>query len=413
MFQPFTSSWILDSGATDHVTCSLNNLHSFERINPVTVKLPNGHHVHATHSGTVHLSRTITLFNVLYIPTFTFNLISISKLVSSTNCALIFSSTSCMLQDASNRMKIGIVEERHGLYHLIPDQTDKAICSTIFPPTCNIIPIDLWHFRMGHLATGRLQCMKPHYPILQNDKNFVCNTCHYAKHKKLPFFSSISHASHIFDLLHMDIWGPCSKPSMHDHKYFLTIVDDHSRFTWVHLMHTKAETRHIIVSFIASIETQYNRKIKMIRSDNGPEFLMPSFYASKGIMHQTTCVETPEQNGIAERKHQHLLNVTRALLFQANLPPNFWCYALLHATYLVNCIPTPFLHNISPYEKLHRHLPEISHLRIFGCLCYASTLKANRKKLDPRAHPCIFIGFKSNTKGYLVYNLHSHSIITS
>ena len=97
MFQPFTSSWILDSGATDHVTCSLKNLHSFERINPVTVKLPNGHHVHATHSGTVHLSRTITLFNVLYIPTFTFNLISISKLVSSTDCALIFSSTSCML----------------------------------------------------------------------------------------------------------------------------------------------------------------------------------------------------------------------------------------------------------------------------------------------------------------------------
>ena len=97
MSQPFTSSWILDSGATDHVTCSLNNLQSYERINPVTVKLPNGHHVHATHSGTVHLSTTITLFNVLYIPTFTFNLISISKLVSSTDCALIFSSTSCML----------------------------------------------------------------------------------------------------------------------------------------------------------------------------------------------------------------------------------------------------------------------------------------------------------------------------
>ena len=174
---------------------------------------------------------------------------------------------------------------------------------------------------MGHLSTERLQCMKSYYPILRNDRNFVCNTCHYAKHKKLPFSSSISHASHVFDLLHMDIWGPCSKPSMHGHKYFLTIVDDHSRFTWIHLMHTKTETQHIIVSFIASIETQYNRKIKTIRSDNGSEFLMPSFYGSKGIMHQTTCVETPEQNGIVERKHQHLLNVTRALLFQANFPP--------------------------------------------------------------------------------------------
>ena len=105
--------------------------------------------------------------------------------------------------------------------------------------------------------------------------------------------------------------------------------------------------------------------------------------------------------------------MTRALLFQANLPSSFWCYALLHAAYLVNCIPTPFLHNASPYEKLHGHIPDISHLRIFGCLCYASTLKANRKKLDPRAHPCIFIGFKTNTKGYLIYDLHSHSITTS
>ena len=146
--------------------------------------------------------------------------------------------------------------------------------------------------------------MKSYYPILSNDKSFTCNTCHYAKHKKLPFPSSISHASHVFDLLHMDIWGPCSKPSMHGHKYFLTIVDNHSRFTWVHLMHNKAETRPIIMNFITSIETQYDSKVKIIRSDNGPEFMMHGFYASKGIVHQTTCVETPEQNGIAERKHQ-------------------------------------------------------------------------------------------------------------
>ena len=129
---------------------------------------------------------------------------------------------------------------------------------------------------------------------------------------------------------------------------------------------------------------------------------MHDFYASKGVIHQTSCVETPEQNGIVEHKHQHLLNVMRTLLFQASLPPNFWCYALPHATYLINCIPTPFLHNISPYEKLHGRPCDISNLRVFGCLCYTNTLKAHRQKLDPKAHRCIFIGFKSHTKGYLV-----------
>ena len=95
------------------------------------------------------------------------------------------------------------------------------------------------------------------------------------------------------------------------------------------------------------------------------------------------------------------------------LPLNFWCFALLHATYLINCIPTPLLHNKSPYEQLYTHPCDISNLRVFGCLCYISILQSHRQKLDHRAHPCIFIGFKPNTKGYLVYDLHSHSINTS
>ena len=196
-------------------------------------------------------------------------------------------------------------------------------------------------------------------------------------------------------------------------RYFLPIVDDCSGFTWIFLMHVKAETREHIKAFIALVETQLDSKVKKIRTDNGLEFLMNDFYSLKGIIHQTTCVETPKQNGIVERKHQHLLNVTRALLFQANLPNSFWCFALSHATYLINCIPTPFLKNASSYEKLFGSPCDISNLKVFGCLCYISTLSAHRQKLDPRAHPCIFLGFKPNTKGYLVYNLHSNDLVVS
>ena len=266
---------------------------------------------------------------------------------------------------------------------------------------------------MGHPSYERLQVMQSYYPSLHNNKNFVCTTCHYAKHKRSSFSSSTSHALNNFDLIHVDIWGPCSKVTMHGHRYFLTIVNDHSRFTWIYLMQTKAEARKIIIDFVTCIETQFNEKVKTIRSDNGAEFLIHDFYAQKGIIHQTTCVETPKQNGIVERKHQHLLNVTRSLLFQANLPLNFWCFALPHAAYLINCIPTPFLNKKSPYEKLYAHPCDISNLRVFGYVCYVSTLKSHRQKLDPRAHPCIFIGFKPHTKGYLVYDLHSHSITTS
>jgi len=88
-------------------------------------------------------------------------------------------------------------------------------------------------------------------------------------------------------------------------------------------MVSKAETRSHITNFIAEIENQFSISVKTIRTDSGVEFLMSQYFYSKGIIHQTTCIETPQQNGIVERKHQHLLNVTRALLFQSSLPLSF------------------------------------------------------------------------------------------
>ena len=88
-------------------------------------------------------------------------------------------------------------------------------------------------------------------------------------------------------------------------------------------MKYKSEASSLIQFFYNLILTQFNLPIKVIRSDNGPEFALNSFYASKGIMHQLSCVETPQQNSVVERKHQHLLTMARALRFQANLPLKF------------------------------------------------------------------------------------------
>jgi len=129
---------------------------------------------------------------------------------------------------------------------------------------------------------------------------------------------------------------------------------------------------------------------------------MNELYDAEGIIHHTSYVETPKQNGLVKRKHQHLMNVTRALLFRSHVPSKFWCYALEYATYLVNITPTPLLKNDSPFERLYKRKPDLDNLRIFGCLCFSGTLMANMTKLDPRADLGVFLGFKKNTKGYLV-----------
>jgi len=170
-------------------------------------------------------------------------------------------------------------------------------------------------------------------------------------------------------------------------------MDDFSCFTWTIFLRNKSEVRNHIVSFVAYIENHFKTTIQTIRTDNGAKFSMKDLFYAKGIIHQTTCVETPEQNDIVEHKHQHLLNVTRALLFQAYLPHLFWNFVVQHATFLINCTPTPLLQNSSPYEKLNGNLCDLSNLRVFGCLCYSNTLTSHRKKLDARSVHGVFLGF--------------------
>ncbi|CAJ2674628.1 unnamed protein product [Trifolium pratense] len=201
----------------------------------------------------------------------------------------------------------------------------------------------------------------------------------------------------------MDIWGPYTTATVHGHKYFLTIVDDYSRFTWVILLKGKYEVTSQVQHFITLVETQFDSKVKILRSDNGPE----------GIIHQTSCIYTPKQNGRVERKHQCILNVARALLIQSKLPPKFWGYAVLHSVFLMNRMPSMAIKGQLPYKLLYNKLPDLSMLKVFGCLCYTSTHEAQRSKLDYRAQKCVFLGYKAGMKGFTVLVLHSGAIITS
>ena len=139
-----------------------------------------------------------------------------------------------------------------------------------------------------------------------------------AKLHRQPFPLSTHIANSCFVILHVDIWGPYPHKTYDGAVYFLSIMDDKSRATWVHLMATKSVAFPLLKTFVTYVEKQYEATVKIIRIDTGLEFKDSStleFYKTQGIIHQTTCVDTPQQNGIVERKHQHLLQTVRALLF--------------------------------------------------------------------------------------------------
>jgi len=168
-------------------------------------------------------------------------------------------------------------------------------------------------------------------------------------------------------LIHVDIWGPYSKPSIHGHKYFLTIVDDYSRYTWIFPLKQKYEVVKVLENFVAFVQTQFETTIKII-SDNGTDFFMTNFFVNKGIVHQTLCFNTSQQNSIVERKHGHLLDVARALMIQSHLPKIYWSYSVIHIAHIINMLPTPILNHSSSHEMLYKIEADFNGLKVFGSL---------------------------------------------
>jgi Integrase core domain len=193
--------------------------------------------------------------------------------------------------------------------------------------------------------------------------------------------------------------------------FFVLFVDDCTRMTWLYLLKTKGEVASVIKSFYKLIKIQYGKEIRVLRSDNGGEFLnreLKDFFREKGIIHQTSCVNTPQQNGVTERKNRHILETTRALIIDNNVPNKFWEEAVTTVVYLINRMPSKTLNFKTPLQVLASfvHLPSILTLppKIFGCKVYIHIHKNKRTKLDPCAEKCVFLGYGTNQKGYRCHN---------
>nr|GMD29358.1 uncharacterized protein LOC109148506 [Ipomoea batatas] len=187
--------------------------------------------------------------------------------------------------------------------------------------------------------------------------------------------------------------GPITKPSSDDLEKFLAWERCNNMvMSWI--VRTLSPT---IGRSVMWIDTAYGIWNNLRRSQ-------------KGIIHQTSCTYTPQQNSRVERKHGHLLTTTRVLKFQGCLLDQFWGECVLHVAYIINRLPSAAINNQVPYQILIKKVPQYQHLRVFGCLAYVTTI-GPKTKLDVRARKCIFLGFTSNTKGYKLDNNLSNIIL--
>ena len=261
---------------------------------------------------------------------------------------------------------IGLGKHKGNLYILDP--------ANLFPMSgvCNNVSMkqhEVWHSRLGYPSYVKLNVLKNvlHFKQLINETPH-CSICYLVKQKCLPFHNSSSVLISAFELLDLDILGAFHLPTHDGFRYFLTILDDFTYLTWEYLLKAKSDVASIFPAFYNLVHTQYGVKIKSVRSDNAPELAFTHFFSDKGMMSFHSCVDTSQQNSVVKRKHQHLLNVARALLFQSHIPLAYWGDCILIVAYLINRILSLVLFNKTPFEALYHKVPSYDPLRTFGCL---------------------------------------------
>ncbi|XP_075099178.1 uncharacterized protein LOC142176037 [Nicotiana tabacum] len=214
------------------------------------------------------------------------------------------------------------------------------------------------------------------------------------KQSKLSFLISTTSSNKPFQLVHGNVWGPYRVPKHDGKRYFLILVDDFSRYTWIFLLNNKAETFVTVKQFLALVKNMFNSNVQTLRTYNDYEFFNSQFdelIKENGIVHQSSCVYTPQQNGVVKRKHISILNVARSLRFQGVVPLKFWGECVDTAVYLLNRLPSATLHYKSSFQMLHSHPPNLDHLKTFDYLAYASNPNITNKML-PTAIPAALMG---------------------
>lgn len=416
--------WVYDSATTSHICPNREAFIEFSQHNGSVKGI--GSEVESHGRGTVLINLKVgdqilqhRLRNVLYIPSAPNCLMSTGRFDQSGGFS-VFGNGKCILKDAKGRtVGEGVLK---GLLYVLNARAqlhdEQANLATPNKPSW-----DQWHRRFGHISISSLQRLDKEGLVtgLSIDRSSIasstCESCIQAKHARKPFPQEASNRSEIPGERTMsDVWGPIAVRSIGGYYYYISFMDDSTRFSTVLFLKDKTEAYDRVVEWCENTKRQFGKYPRWIRFDNGTEYInqkVKDWLASKGIGLESTAPYSPSQNEVAERFNRTMLELVRAMLFEKKLPDWLWDQAVAHANYLRNRAPTRALDGMTPHEAWFGKKPDVSHLREFGCDVWVHDETKNLSKLKPRAQKMIFMGFNDGSKSIRYYDPSKRNIKTS
>nr|GEV15565.1 hypothetical protein [Tanacetum cinerariifolium] len=254
----------------------------------------------------------------------------------------------------------------------------------------------LWHQRFSHLNFDTINNLAKNdlvscLSMFKYHKEHLCHSCEQGKsirasHPPKP----VPNSRQRLHLLHMDLCGPMIIASINGKRYVLVIVDDYSRYTWVHFLRSKDEAPEVIKTFLKRITFLLQSPVIIIRIDNATEFknqVLKDYFDSVAISHQVSSVRKPQQNGVVERKNQTLVEAARTMLIFSRASLFLWAEVIATAK------------------------PDISFLYVFGALCHPKNDREDIRKLGAKGAIGFFIGYSADSCAYRVYNQRTKKIM--
>ncbi len=416
--------FLLDSGCSYHFCGNKDWFSELNECDGPTVEIADKTAIKVGQGGTICFSSdlgggkrsTFSLSNVYYIPGFC-NLISLGQLhekdvsVEFTKGGFTMITAGQIIAKGSNYPK--------NLFKLDVDVIQGGIKAAASVGT-KAEEAMVWHRRLGHPSVTYMNSLVEAGTIPGLTKDHVesalqqgCLTCTKGKASSKPFPDSTNRASAPLELVHSDLAGPMPIKTRGGCRYWITFLDDYSRYLWTYGLHSKKDAVIITKDWLSMVENQLKVKLGTLRTDNGGEYSkLDEFLTERGVRRETTIPHTPQQNGRAERVNRTLSERIACMLMDSGLSAPWWGEALLYSTYVINRLPSKPISMQSPYEVMFGIIPDLSDLHVFGSPCQALRLP-RPKKLQEKTVSCIFLGYADLKKGYRLWNKEKQTIIYS